>query len=219
MDYGLLDKLALQYGTDKASSKHGYTRYYEHYFGSIKNDVKKILELGVYYGSSLKMWKNYFLNATIYGIDINPDCSRYEEERIKISIGDFNNKEFILSFIENSGAGFDIVIDDASHINKDQIAAFKLIFPYVKSKGIYVIEDATTSYFKNYGGGLRNPDTAIEFFKNAIDDVFLSGFTSNRRLYANRDYSLASTGKKFSELEKIIESIHFYSGLIVVFKQ
>lgn len=220
MNYGLLDKLAIQYGTDKRSSRHGYTRYYEFYFSAIRNDVKKVLELGIARGSSLKMWRDYFPNAIIYGIDINLECSQYKDDRIEITIGNFNDPLFIPSFIQKYGENFDLIIDDASHIYKDQINAFTLLFQYIKPKGIYVIEDTNTSYWKNWGGGYKHQNTSIEFFKDRIDDVCLSGLRKNRkRCYANRDFLLASKLREFTEYERLIESIHFYSGLIILFKQ
>lgn len=218
MQYGLLDKIALQYGTDKNSLGHGYTKYYEFYFNSIRHDVKKVLELGVFRGASLKMWKDYFPNAIIHGIDINPKCFAYKDERIEITIGDINDPVMITSFIEKYGRDFDLIIDDASHINKEQIGAFTLLFQYLKNKGIYIIEDTNTSYFTEYGGGYKLPNTAIESFKDKVDDVYLRGLRV-RKSWSNRDVLLKSGMGKFTELERSIESIHFYSGLIILLKQ
>ena len=49
------------------------------------------MEIGVYHGNSLKVWKDYFPNAEIYGIDIDPSCKKFEDERTKIIICDQND--------------------------------------------------------------------------------------------------------------------------------
>ena len=51
-----LDHYALKHGTDKSSIHHNYTAVYEKYFRPIKEDKVKVLEIGVLYGASLKMW-------------------------------------------------------------------------------------------------------------------------------------------------------------------
>ena len=93
----------------------------------------------------------------------------------------------------------------------------------MKSKGIYIIEDANTSYIAEYGGGgCGSLSSTVEFFKGKIDDVFLRGcrlLGRKVRTYADRDFLLSSKVREFTEYEKSIESVHFYSGLIMVFKQ
>jgi SAM-dependent methyltransferase len=214
MNYGLLDTMALKYGADKCSRYHGYTRYYEFYLD--RNNVTKILELGVNKGNSLKMWHEYFPNAIIYGIDIDKKCKKLENDRTKIAIGDCNDSDFINAFFNNNGNNFDLIIDDGSHNVKDQISFFNKAFWHLKSKGIFVIEDVLTSYIDKYGGNKQ--DSCIEFFKRRIDDISCNGIQIKKKK-SNRDIILKSKQKDFSDYEKHIESIHFYSGLIVILKQ
>ena len=43
------------------------------------------MEIGVFNGGSLKIWKNYFgPDSRIIGIDINPECKRFTDEGIEI---------------------------------------------------------------------------------------------------------------------------------------
>lgn len=222
MEENLLDKLAVKYGTDKQSSMHGYTNYYKFYFDPIRQNVKKVLEFGVLSGASLRMWRDYFPNAVIHGIDINSKCIRQQSERIKITIGNLNDPAFVASFIAQNGDDFDIMVDDASHINKEQIGTFNMFFPHLKSKGIYVIEDTNTSYYKEYGGGYKRADSTIEFFKERIDDVLLKGcrlYGRRVNTYAGRNFLLPLKIRDYTEYEKSMESIHFYSGLIIILKQ
>ena len=66
------------------------------------------------------MWKDYFVNSTILGIDINPECKNYKEESVFVEIGSQTN-EYFLSKISEEYGPFDLIIDDGSHINYDVI--------------------------------------------------------------------------------------------------
>ena len=89
-----LNKIAQSYGTDKSSDIHNYCVKYEKYLPFNRYDYLNILEIGILNGKSLKTWKEYYYRSNIVGIDINPDCKQYEEERISI--------EIVLTFIKFS---------------------------------------------------------------------------------------------------------------------
>jgi hypothetical protein len=57
---GILNDLGLKYGTDKSSSSHGYLDIYERHFCQMKDEPIRVLEIGIFNGSSLKMWEEYF---------------------------------------------------------------------------------------------------------------------------------------------------------------
>ena len=63
-----LSKFGWKYGTDK-STNHRYTPYYHQVFTPVRNTTHTLLEVGVFKGESLKMWRDYFTNSMIYGID------------------------------------------------------------------------------------------------------------------------------------------------------
>jgi hypothetical protein len=66
----------------------------------------------------------------------------------------------------------DIVLDDGSHLQSDLIASFEFFYPKMPKNGVYLAEDVHTSYWPAvYQGGLRRPDTFIEYCKNRIDDL------------------------------------------------
>lgn len=122
-----------------------YLDIYEKHFERIRNEVKCFVEIGVLKGESLKMWEEYFPNAIIYGIDIEPNCKQYESERIKIFIGDQNDDEFLKMISQEIGE-IDILLDDGSHITRHQINTFNHLYNNVSKKGYYVIEDLRNSY-------------------------------------------------------------------------
>ena len=125
-----------------------YFDIYESHFEPLRDEKMNILEIGVAGGGSLQMWKEYFPNSQIYGIDIDISCY-FQEDRIKVFIGSQRDRTFLQNVINEIGR-VDILIDDGSHLAKDQIATFETIFYYVDR--YYVVEDLHTSYYGNYKG-------------------------------------------------------------------
>ncbi len=170
-----LSQLATKHGTDKGPSGHNYTAIYETIFESIRDKPLKILEIGVLDGASLRMWCDYFPNAEIHGLDINPDCKAFADSRITIHTGAQDDKDLL----DSIGVDFDIVIDDGSHQVADQIATFKHL--WANTKLIYVVEDIYTSYLAMYGGGYRRSGTAVEFFKDLVDDLHAKTYETSHK--------------------------------------
>lgn len=204
-----LDELALKYGTDKSSDFHNYTDIYYRFFNDKKNDVHNVLELGVFHGNSLRMWRDFFKNAEIYGIDINASCM-FEEERIKVIIGNQTDEDLLINLPDN----FDIIIDDAGHHSNEQIKSFEYLFSKLKSGGMYVVEDVCCSYWSEYN--IVNKLTAIEYFKKIIDQINFNGFKVDGSFRRDRNYILKN--KECNEFEKYIDYIVFVNSLIFIKK-
>ena len=119
---------------------HNYLVYYWLHFRDIRLQVKRVLEVGVLTGESILMWEEFFPNAIIYGMDIDPKCRKCEGGRRKILIGDQGDITF-LQQTAREASGFDIIIDDGSHRVEHQLTTFKTLFPYLTENGVYVIED------------------------------------------------------------------------------
>jgi hypothetical protein len=206
-----LNRLALIYKTDKWG-KHNYTIHYSTHFRKYKFKRIILFEIGAggyHYpdigGNSLRMWKRYFPFGRIYSLDIY-DKSQFEESRIKIFKGS-QTDEVLLDNILRSIGEPDIIIDDGSHINEHVIKTFEILFPRLKTGGIYVIEDAGTSYWPDYGGDsedLNNPSTIMNYFKRLTDCL-------NHQELVRREYTP-------TYFDKNISSIQFYHNLIFVFK-
>lgn len=148
-----------------------------------------MLEIGVFEGGSLQMWKDFFgRKAEIYAIDINPECKKYEEEQINIFIGSQGDRDFLSQFGSEYGK-FDIILDDGSHLMEDQIASFETLFTYLNDGGIYICEDTHTSYWEVYNGGFQKENTFIEYSKNFADCVnyqYIGGYTKVLPGYAEQ---------------------------------
>jgi|SRR5689334_8499828 len=185
--------------------KH-YFEIYDRHFSRFRGTDVHIVELGVYQGGSLQMWKHYFgPKCRIYGVDINPDCQRLEEERVEIFIGDQEDRAFLRSLVKKIPR-IDILIDDGGHKMKQQISAYEELFPHIASDGVYLCEDLHTSYWDDFDGGYRRKGTFIEYSKNFIDD--LNGWHSREP-------------KKFAvtEFTRSVHSLHYYDSILVIEKR
>jgi hypothetical protein len=144
-----LQQLGEHYKTDKADIHHtfsgkSYLDMYEECFWFNRDNIKCILEIGVLGGNSLKMWRDYFPNSKVWGLDIDPKSDRDYGDRINVIIGDQIDENTISKIAPNEQ--FDLVIDDGSHIVDHIITSFDILWSRIKSGGFYVIEDLGCSY-------------------------------------------------------------------------
>jgi 23S rRNA U2552 (ribose-2'-O)-methylase RlmE/FtsJ len=182
-----------------------YFDIYETHFNKFVDKKIKVLEIGIWQGGSLKMWKDYFgNNATIVGVDIEPICKMFEEDRIKIYIGDQANPDFLKSIIKNE-ENFDIIIDDGGHFMDQQIISFKELYSSLNDGGVYLCDDLHTNYWKRYNAGYKRSNTFIEYVKNLIDE--LNAYYSETNELVVTDFTKNTTG------------IHIYDSVVVFDKQ
>jgi hypothetical protein len=113
---------------------------YDSYLSPHKENPITILEIGIDTGGSLLMWRDYFPNAQIIGIDINPNIRKDFDPRVNIEIGSQIDPVFLQSVCNKYGP-FDVIIDDGSHINEYTLASYKFLWNHLKSNGFYIIED------------------------------------------------------------------------------
>lgn len=149
-----LVEIARNFDTDKNHST-GYLENFERHFGHLRNEPIRLLELGVFHGGSLLMWQEYFPKALVVGLDRRPNPLKEISERIHFYRGS-QEDELLLDRIAHECApdGFDIVIDDASHIGTLSRASFRHLFQkHLKPGGTYVIEDWGTGYWDSWPDG------------------------------------------------------------------
>lgn len=138
-----LTEIANKYNCDKGTisfEAHGYTDVYEKYIPS--EGVYTLLEIGVWKGDSLKMWKEYNPQLIIHGVDIHPLIDKVEGANIHI--GSQSDYSFITELVMTTSPDF--VIDDGSHRYSDIISSFMYIHPLLKKGAFYFIEDLHASY-------------------------------------------------------------------------
>jgi len=151
----------------------GYLKTYEKQFASLMDKDITLLELGVATGQSMLMWRDYFVNGTIAGVDMFPLYKPGEgETRVRIFQGAQNDTKRLTAIAQEvAPEGFDIIIDDCSHIGElARISFWHLFTNHLKPGGVYAIEDWGTGYL----GGYRNvyyPDG--EFFDPSERETLL----------------------------------------------
>ncbi len=182
-----------------------YLEIYERHFAPfrIRDAPVTMLEIGVAKGGSLQMWREYFGGrATIFGVDIDPNCANRVSPPNQVRIGSQDDPDFLRAVIAEMGAP-DIILDDGSHIPRHQRASFDVLFPELKYGGLYVIEDLHTAYWPGgFKGGYRRRGTAIELVKDMIDDL---------HAWYHR-HSTTTPGKDE------IGAIHVYDSMVVIEK-
>lgn len=161
--------IAYEYDTDKSQL---YLNNYERYFRSLADRDVRLLELGVRKGGSLLMWRDFFRNGRIAGLDLEYVDVHDPTGRIQVYQGDQRD----LKLLDRIGAeyateGFDIIIDDASHIAEfTKISFWHLFDNHMRPGGVYIIEDWRTGYWdawpdgKNYEPSSSRKVSSFPFF-------------------------------------------------------
>ena len=182
-----------------------YFRIYERHFERLRDRPIRMLEIGIYKGGSLWMWKEYFKRAEVVGIDIDSATKQYEGEGVTVRIGDQADRDFLTSVGREHG-GFDIVLDDGGHQWGQQITSLVTLFEFVNDGGLYMIEDIQNSYSTKPIRRIRRrfrhfpfPPTA-QFCKRLVDSMHLG------------------TASRGASLGDSVASISFHPGVVVIEK-
>lgn len=174
-----------------------YFEMYDRHCGKFVDAKMNLLEIGIYSGGSLRMWREYFGEQShIYGVDIEPACKEYEDENTTIFIGDQADREF-WSVVKAECASFDLVIDDGGHTPKQQQVSIEELLPRVAPGGVYICEDI-------HGVGNEFIDYIMQYIARLNEQCIDKG----------RD--LACTA---NSLQQAIHSIHFYPYAVVIEKR
>ena len=148
---------------------HHYFDIYTRHFELYRSKPIKMLEIGVFHGGSLRMWKKFFHpDSVIVGIDIDKNCQQYEiaDSQVYVRIGSQADPDFLKTVNEEFGP-FDIILDDGSHKTHHQIISFGALFrPALKEGGCYMVEDVHTNYWIKH---VDSPETFIELSKQMVD--------------------------------------------------
>jgi hypothetical protein len=179
---------------------------WEHYFDVYARHLSQfrgrkvnILEIGIYSGGSLEMWRDYFgKDCCIYGVDIVDSCKVYENEWTKVFIGDQSDRQFWKRF-KAEVSHIDIIIDDGGHHPEQQIVTLEEMLPHLSSGGVYICEDVHgENWFSAYISGLAHKLNSWDGYK--FDEIHRS---------------ISSHPTKF---QAAIHSIHQYPYITVIEK-
>lgn len=183
-----LDELSVKYGTDKGSLKHHYMEFYEQH---LPKNPKRMLEIGVLDGASIRMWHDWFPDCEIHGLDLFSGESAREiwdtcfadkdgAERVTFHTGnqcDWQILEQLRTY------DFDIIIDDGSHASRDQMMTFFGLF----NGKHYFIEDTDCCRNGFYQQGLPYRFTADSLFKQLPENRYLN-FVFEQNIVMIKEY-------------------------------
>ena len=148
-----------------------YFDVYDRHFSRFRGREIVMVEIGVYHGGSIGMWKSYFgPRVQLVGVDINPRARKFAGDQVDIVIGDQSNRAFLRE-LRARYPRIDILLDDGGHSMEQQITTFEELFDAVADDGVYLVEDTHTSYWPEYGGGLTAPGSFVEFSKRLADQL------------------------------------------------
>jgi hypothetical protein len=181
---------------------HYFDVYHRHFQKFIGKEVH-VVEIGVYSGGSLEMWKQYFgAKSRIYGVDIEPACKSYEDEVTRIFVGNQADRNFWCRFRADVPK-VDVVIDDGGHSPEQQIATLEEILPHMQPGGVYLCEDVH---------GSDNPFA-----------WYVGGFCANLHEASQWSQDVDTPERRIRcvpiELSRAIESVHFYPFLTLIEKR
>ena len=140
-----------------------YFEIYHRHLQRFRGRPVRMVEVGVFGGGSLGMWREYFgPGAHIYGIDIDETCRELAGPGVEIFIGDQSDPAFWRSFLA-SGPEIDVVLDDGGHTPEQQMVTLECLLPAIRPGGVYLCEDINGGWqpFHAFVDGLTHPLSAV----------------------------------------------------------
>jgi Methyltransferase domain len=175
---------------------HYFELYHRHLHKFIGRPVS-VVEVGVYSGGSMPMWRHYFgEDCRVHGVDIQEECKVYEDSHTTIHIGDQADRAFWKRF-RKAVLAVDVLIDDGGHQPEQQMVTLEEMLPHLRPGGIYICEDVH---------GIGNQFT---LFAHALADEL------NAVVWASQQ-ELASTPTPF---QAAVHSVHLYPFMVVIEKR
>lgn len=210
---------------DKTTKPLPYYAVYDGYFKPLAERRLAILELGTFKGDSTKIFATFFRNSRILTLDLQPrdiDFSGFGNiSCLRADQTDGPALERICG--EFSPEGFDIVIDDASHVGCHSLRSYEILFPRVKPGGFYAVEDWGTGYWPSWpdGAGIRPVELAAReggLAKRIVShDHGMVGFVKFLVDVAAGEDKVPPGGDRRSG--RMIEFMHVYPGQVILKKQ
>ena len=148
-----------------------YFDIYDRHLRPFRGRPVQMVEIGVYAGGSIQMWREYFgPESHIYGVDIEPACRAHAGEHVEIFVGDQSSPAFWAQFVAQVPR-IDVVLDDGGHTFDQQVASLEALLPHLAPGGVYICEDTVgiANPFHDYAVGLARNLHSDEHFKAGLD--------------------------------------------------
>lgn len=193
---------------------HHYFEVYETYFSRYRDRPIRMLEIGVFRGGSLRMWKEYFHpDSIIVGIDVDKSCAAHEiaDRNVYVRIGSQADPNF-LAEVNGEFGPFDVILDDGSHKTHHQIISFGALFRNaLKDGGCYMVEDVHTNYWLKH---VDSPETFIELAKQMVD-MLHEPYFGRKETHFRHGHAEAPSSMEVSYLSAHLTGIHFHDSVVV----
>jgi len=197
---------------------HHYFDIYTRHFEPYRSKPIKMLEIGVFRGGSLRMWKKFFhTDSVIVGIDIDKDCQQYEiaDQQVYVRIGSQGDPDFLAAVNKEFGP-FDIILDDGSHKTYHQLVSFTSLFrDALKDGGCYMVEDMHTNYWTSH---VDTPQSFIELSKRMVD-MLHEPYLGRKEINFRHKHAEAVSELDVTYLGANLDSIAFYDSVVVFGKK
>lgn len=200
-----LDELARKHQTDKSSTDHNFTEFYEKTLSHLIGKESTVIEFGIKRGSSLRMWEDWLPQSKVVGVDITDRKMDLPPRRAIVEIADLRSKAAIRRICEKHGP-FDLAVDDSAHTDEVAQNIVDVLWPeWIKPGGWLVIEDINSGYKRNL-----KPEQQHGFIHWAKEFV----------LSVNHHGNLCKCGPRFwdrsSEFDKAIAQIVYVPGIMAM---
>jgi hypothetical protein len=193
-----------------------YLPVYESALSPFRSRPIRMMEIGVYQGGSLQMWRRYLHpDSVIVGIDIDPSARRFDDpsKRIHVRIGGQEDIAFLRTVVSELGP-FDVILDDGSHMTSHMAQTFRNLFPNgLAPGGVYIVEDIAANYWTAYRD---SPMSFVDFTKWLIDAMHA------HYQVTKSEFNFREGGpKRVTELQvplatTLIERVEFYDSIALI---
>ncbi len=183
-----------------SSIKHStYFQVYDKFLSQFVGKEIVFVEVGVFNGGSLFMWRDYFgEKARIIGVDLNPLAKHWEDHGFEIFIGSQSDPAFWEDFKAQVG-DIDVLLDDGGHTFVQQIVTVDSMLPVIKDGGYLIVEDTHTSYMREFGGPSRW--SFVSFAMNMVHGL---------------NFRFSKFKSKGKPHEDVVFGVAFYESIVVL---
>jgi hypothetical protein len=190
-----LEEISSQFKSDKGGVYHNYLEIYEKHFSKFRNSLNTFLEIGLWEGESIRMWRDYFTTGNLVGVDIL-DLSHIKLPNTQIHICDQSDRVQLNNLIKKTFPQYDIIIDDGGHMMHQMQITLGYMFKHLSPGGVFVIEDLHTcgNPAYNRGGDMETIDV-------------LRGWQNNKNIVSN-----CMTEEEIEYLNSNIDTITIEKG-------
>jgi spermidine synthase len=201
---------------------HKWTHYFETYeavFGARRNTPMRVLEIGVFQGASLRLWKSYFEHpqSSMVGVDIDPTCARFDApaDGIHVRIGSQADGEFLAKVVAEFGP-FDLIIDDGSHHSAHMIQSFNHLYATgLKDDGIYFVEDIHANYWPAWRD---SANSFLDFCKDLMELMHAHYWETPLSAWNTELQSGSSLALEVPQITTMIKEIRFFDSMVAIYK-